>query len=148
MTRITRNQIMDALLAQFEDNMTTVKFFERKFQEFSQTPMSGDMPILMLCKTKENYPPRAIKSEPPKRTFTVEAIIYISAGQDQNATPDETVCDIMDDVDLALRPVGVNKTQTLGGLVSHCYIEGDVICVPGDLDGLGMIHVPLTIVLP
>ncbi len=144
----SRNDIMDALLSLLESNMPSIVTFTRKYKEFSNTSLSSEMPYLMLCKPREQYPARPIKSLPAKRSFTTEIIINISAGIDQNSIPDETVCDIMDELDLALRPTQGNQTQTLGGLVDHCYIEGDVICVPGDLDGLGMIHVPVTIMLP
>jgi hypothetical protein len=148
MTLITRNQIMDALKSQLSDNMTTVKNFVRKYQEFSNTSLSAEMPLLMICKPKESYPQRAITGLPPKRTWTVEIIINISVGQDQSVIPDETVCDIMDDLDNALRPPTGQDVLTLGGLVDHCYIMGDVVLIPGDLDGIGMIHVPLEIVVP
>ena len=35
--------------------------------------------------------------------------------------------------------------QTLGGLVSHCRVDGAVLKDPGDLDGDGLLWVPLKI---
>lgn len=149
MTAITRNQIMDALKDLLEDEMSgTIKTFTRRYKEFTSTSMSAEMPILMICKPKESYPQRKITSLPPIRTWMVEIIINISTGQAQNSIPDEMVCDILDLLDSALRPPTGSEVLTLGGLVDHCYIMGDIICVPGDLDGIGMIHVPLEIVLP
>ncbi len=147
MSVITRNQIMDALKALIED-MDTIALVSRRFQEFTSLSGSAEMPYAMICKPKESYPQRAITGLPPKRTWTVEIIIYISVGNDQTDTPDETVNDILDELDFTLKPGVGKEVQTLGGLVDHCYIMGDIICVPGDLDGIGMIHVPLEIVVP
>ncbi len=45
---------------------------------------------------------------------------------------------------------GPGGTQTLGGLVSHCWIEGDAIWVPTEIDpgGQGMVAIPVSIMLP
>lgn len=41
-------------------------------------------------------------------------------------------------------------TLTLGGLVAHCWIEGEVYSIPGDIDpsGLAMQTVPVKILIP
>jgi hypothetical protein len=148
MTRVTRNQIMDALLTQLEDNMPLVKTFTRRFSEYSSLSQSAQLPYLILTRARENYPQRAITGLPPKRNLKCEIFIYLSAGQDQSAIPDETVCDIMDQVDTALRPPVGQEALTLGGIIDHCYIMGDVIQVPGDLDGTGLMIIPLEVVIP
>ena len=147
MSRVTRNQIMNALKAILSD-MSSIATVTRRFSEFNSISGSAQMPYLMLSKPKEMYPVRAITGLPPKRTFMVDITIYISAGQDQSSVPDEKVCDILDDLDLALKPPVGQEALTLGGLVDHCYINGEVICVPGDLDGIGLIMVPIEIVIP
>jgi len=38
-----------------------------------------------------------------------------------------------------------NNRQTLGGMVSHCRIDGQVMKDPGDLDGDALLWVPLKI---
>ncbi len=143
---ITRNQIMDAVKTRLE-NMDTVKSVSRRYKEFSQIPVT-EMPYVMLTKPREMYPSRAISSLPPIRNYKLDITILLSDGIDPNNTPDELLCDILDDMDLVLKPPVGSQTQTLGGLVDHCYIEGEIICVPGDLDGIGMIQVPLIIVVP
>jgi hypothetical protein len=52
----------------------------------------------------------------------------------------------MDALDAALMASPVaNNRQTLGGLVSHCRVDGAVLKDPGDLDGDGLLWVPLKI---
>ena len=144
---ITRNQIMNALVKKLK-TMSTIKTVTRKFSEFTSVPMSAQMPYMMVTRPKDLYPPLAISALPAKRTFNVMLDIWLSKGQDQSVTPDELVCDIMDEIDLTLKPSAGQETQTLGGLVDYCNIIGTVIEVPGDLDGIGYISVPLEIVLP
>ncbi len=148
MSRVTRNQIMDALLAQLEDNMPSIEQFSRRFVEWASISDSAQMPYLMLTRPRETYPQRAITGLPPKRTFKCDVTIYIASGKDQSVIPDELVCDIMDEIDVSMRPPIGQEVLTLGGLVDHCYVMGEIIEVPGDLDGIGLIMIPLEIVIP
>lgn len=144
---VSRNSIMDALAALFE-GMDIIVAVRRRFLQPNIQSMSAQMPMLCLTKPVETYPPRDTKQLPAKRTFMCEAFIWFAAGQDQSDTPDETLCDILDQLDSVMRPPATQEAQTLGGLVDLCYIEGDVTCVAGDVDGLGLIHVPIKIIVP
>lgn len=144
---VTRNAVMDALLNLLK-TMKGFNGFSRRFSMYDKLSGSAAMPYLMLCKPKEIYPPRQISALPAKRTFYVEVIIYISDGKNQASVPDTVVNDIMDKLDEVLRPIPPLQTQTLGGLVDHCYIAGDITLVPGDVDGIGQMLIPLEIVVP
>lgn len=151
---VTRNQIMNALKSLLETKNQRQKLiggFSRRFVTPDKLSGSASMPFICICKPKEVYPPRPINSLPAKRTFMVELIVWISVGQNQAEIPDEKVCDIMDFLDEALQPdktTSAGKAQSLGGLVESCNIEGDVPLVPGDVDGNGMMLIPLIIVVP
>ena len=57
----------------------------------------------------------------------------------------------MDALDAALAPAGADLTLgrcTLGGTAYRCAIDGKPLKDPGDLDGDGLLLVPITIVLP
>lgn len=41
-----------------------------------------------------------------------------------------------------------DKRNTLNGLVYHCYIEGRIFKDPGDIDGQGMIVIPIKLLVP
>jgi hypothetical protein len=47
-----------------------------------------------------------------------------------------------------LAPSPVSGVQTLGGLVSHCWIEGEIEQFPGVLDGIAKAIVPVKILVP
>lgn len=138
-------------LLQAKNTKKLIVTFSRRFVTPDRVSGSASMPFLCLCKPKENYPARAISALPAKRSFTVELIIWIQVGQNQQEIPQDTVDDILDYLDEALQPdksTSNGRAQTLGGLVDYCNIEGEVTTVPGDIDGIGMLHVPLKIVLP
>ena len=59
---------------------------------------------------------------------------------------DSDINSVLDAIDAALAPSGEAR-QTLGGLVSHCRVDGTVMRDPGDLDGDGMVIVPISITL-
>lgn len=41
-----------------------------------------------------------------------------------------------------------SKRNTLGGLVHHCFIQGELFKDPGDLDGQGMMVIPIKVLVP
>lgn len=150
---ITRRQVMLALfnLLQQKNTQKLIVGFSRKFVTPDKISGSASMPYLMLCKPKENYPQKTISALPAKRTFLCEIIIWIQEGQNQAAIPQDTVDDILDYLDEALQPdkrTSHGGALTLGGLVDSCFIEGEITTVPGDIDGIGMMHIPVKIVLP
>lgn len=145
----TREEIFTALFTLLK-GIKGVKTCSRRFTTFDNISQSSMMPYLILCTPKETYPQRAISALPAKRTFQSEIIVWFATGQnqDKNYFPDTFINNFMDSLDEILAPIPPRDTQTLGGLVDHCYIKGDITRVPGDLDGLGMIHIPLEIVVP
>lgn len=85
---------------------------------------------------------------PSKRTFMAEWYIYHRVGKDPNAVPAKTNNEILDAIEAVLKPAAGQETQTLGGLVHHCWIDGNILKVPGDIDGDGLIVVPIHILVP
>lgn len=45
-------------------------------------------------------------------------------------------------------PGFLDKRNTLGGLVYHCSIKGRIFKDPGDIDGQGMIVIPIKLLVP
>jgi hypothetical protein len=80
---------------------------------------------------------------PSKTTLSVDLFVYIDSS-DMNTTPAIALNTIMDALECALKPAK-GARQTLGGLVSHCRIDGAVLKDPGDIDGDGLLWAPLKI---
>ena len=106
-------------------------------------------PGLALVVHHEGYH-RGNLNQPPRRTLTVSAIIYVDAGaSNPNAVPDSLLNPILDGLDAALQPDDFTTGFcTLGALVFAAAIRGEVIRAPGDKTGKGVAIVPIEIVLP
>ena len=89
-------------------------------------------------------------AQPPRRTLTASAIVYVDAGgANPNAVPDSLLNPILDALDAALLPDNAaTGLCTLGGLVFAAAIRGDVVRAPGDKTGKGVAVVPIDLVLP
>ncbi|HYM34820.1 MAG TPA: hypothetical protein VET48_05445 [Steroidobacteraceae bacterium] len=124
---------------------TTFNTSNRRLQLWSKV---ASFPALFIQTTRTHYPPREARGLPPKRTISVELWVYTDAGKDPNANPEKALNDIIDAIETALAPNVVNNVQTLGGLVTHCWIEGEIEQFPGVLDGIAKAIIPVKILIP
>ena len=86
----------------------------------------------------------------PKRSLALRLFIYVDA-HDPGAIGAAKLKAIMDALDAALMPKGADAALgrlTLDGAAYRCSIDGKPLKDPGDLDGDGLLVVPITIVLP
>jgi hypothetical protein len=77
--------------------------------------------------------------------MNVDLYIYTAPGMAAGVIPISILNPLVDAVDAALAPSKVTNRQTLGGLVSHCYIDGKIMKDPGDIDGDGIAVIPVKI---
>ena len=139
---ITRESIMQALFALLTASgpyQTT----GRRLQLWTQI---AAQPALFLRHSAEDYPARPTRI-PPKTTIECEAWIYSKTG-DPELAPDIAQNALLDGVELALAPPPGEEAQTLGGLVTHCWVEGRVEIHPGDLDNQAIAVVPIKMLVP
>ncbi|QGM45831.1 hypothetical protein [Methylocystis heyeri] len=148
---IPREAIVSALMAKLGtvafaapvNGKTGFATVSRRLKLWSDTPKS-QRPALFVTEHREQ---QSWQSEalPPKTTLCFDLFVYIDAS-DLNTTPAVSLNTIMDAIEAALKPgPGEGDRQTLGGLVSHCRIDGQILKDPGDLDGDGMLWAPLKI---
>jgi hypothetical protein len=88
-----------------------------------------------------------------KRELQYRLYIYISSqpADDTTTTGGTQFNTIFDALEAAIAPSGadiVSGRNTLGGLVTHAFISGQVICDPGDLDGDGVAIIPFSVLVP
>lgn len=84
------------------------------------------------------------------RVLKTQLFIYIDA-TDPGVVGSSQVNQILDALDSALQPKGSDLglgRQTLGGTAYRCRIEGDPFSDPGDIDGQGLMVIPVLITLP
>lgn len=101
---------------------------------------------------------RSAPGLPPKRTMNRTIVVYAlkdkantPAGADNTQAGNIILNPLLKAVEdaFAIDTPSTNRL-TLGNLVSHCWIEGDVYTIPGDIDpsGLAMQTVPVKILIP
>ena len=91
-----------------------------------------------------------VASGAPKRSLEPRLFIYVDA-HDPSTLGAAALNTIMDALDAALTPTGTDAALgrlTLGGAVYRASIDGKPLKDPGDLDGDGLLVVPIRIVLP
>ena len=108
---------------------------------------AADKPALFLAQRGQTYV-QGSTAAPQKVTLKADILIYTNAGKDPNVIPATTLNGLVDAVDAALSGSVITGNQTLGGLVAHCWIEGEVMIDPGDIDGDGLAVIPVRILIP
>ncbi len=144
----TREQATAALFAKLSAvasfSMKTRRLYSP--EQFAAQALSG--PVLGLVTHHEVYH-RPSPTQPPRRTLTVSAFVYINVSNNVNGIPDAVLNPILDAIDAALLPDNfATGNCTLGGLVFAVLINGEVIRSPGDKTGEGVAVIPIDIVFP
>jgi hypothetical protein len=126
---------------------TRFRRVSRRIKLWADVPPS-EQPALFITEHDEN-PAYQSESLPGKTTMGCDLFVYFATGKDNNSTPATDLNNILDGIDAVLKPApAYGNKQTLGGLVSHVRIDGKVMKDPGDLDGQGLIVIPLKIFVP
>lgn len=124
----------------------------RRLRFWDEVP-GAMMPAIFLTEVKESHL-RGDLQTPAVRSIMYHAFIYINDGANKAAvvTPITTLNNILDSIDPVfggvLKPQTMSNRQTLGGLVYDCYIDGEPEKVPGDLDGQGLMTIPIKVIMP
>ncbi|UFW91053.1 hypothetical protein BjapCC829_21945 [Bradyrhizobium barranii] len=109
----------------------------------------NEVPIQPACFIAAHQENDAYSSEltPSKTTISADLYVYTKTG-DETVEQAVDLNLILDGIDTALKPSVLTGKQTLGGLVSHCRREGQVMLDPGDLDGQALAIIPIKIFVP
>ena len=106
------------------------------------------MPALFLLQKGETWQQTG-RGVPPKRTLRCHFLCYTDTGDATAQLPStaiNTLMDVLDDV--IAKPANGSYVQTLGGLVNHVYIEGEVEEAEGLLQSKSIFVIPITMLIP
>jgi hypothetical protein len=145
---MNREAIFTALFAKLQ-TVPGIVTFSRRFQMFDQYD-NTQKPVLILHEEEEEYTYSA-ENLPPKRVLSATVFIFTATGQDPNIVPVIEINNILDAIDNVLTPdmAGPHRgAVSLGGLVSHCRIEGVNPKDDGSLDGNGVTIRKIKILVP
>jgi hypothetical protein len=115
----------------------------------SQVPgNAAGMPALYMIERSESHV-RKGQGISDLRTLRPFLVMYFSTAQGTGALPATQCNNALDAIDYCINiPGNPANTQTLGGLVQHVYIEGEVTIDEGLLQETSVVVVPITIVIP
>jgi hypothetical protein len=103
---------------------------------------AAEQPALFMIQKSENAEER--RPLPVKWRASVDLYLYVHA-PDELTSPATVLNPLLDAVEAALAPDPVSHVQSLGGLVSHCWIAGRVQTDEGVLGGQAVAIVPVEI---
>jgi hypothetical protein len=135
----TREQVFTALQALLQD-VPGINFVSRRMMmpaAFMGTPASpsSQLPALLIWEQNEATKHKGL-GIPATRTWAAWLVVYFQ--NVSTSVPGATIINpILDGIEAALAPNIVTGTQTLGGLVSHAWIEGPSTVALGDIDTQG-----------
>ena len=122
----------------------------RRVKLFNEVPAESQ-PAVFQAEHDETEAPRT--GGIGKLTLGATWFVYWAVGGAADAVPTITANNILGGIRRALRPITADpgfhdRRQTLGGLAYSVRIEGQVFKDPGDLDGQGLLVVPIKIIMP
>lgn len=116
----------------------------RRLEEPTQVAWDT-MPALFINQTGENIEPmKGFEGYNAKQTLTCDLYLYCNTPT-QEAVCSTQINEMVQAVRDCLYPDKVTNTQTLGGLVYHCWISGLIEIIEGVVDNQGMAIIPINI---
>ncbi|MCQ8220698.1 hypothetical protein NQH47_05390 [Burkholderia pseudomallei] len=138
---MTREPIYAALFAKLSAIQGLVTT-SRRLRHRADVP-AVEQPALFQVQKREHQQTR--KGLPAKVSFQCEIYLYVNTGSDMDVTPATTLNPLMDAIEAALAPDPLTGFQTLGGTVSHCWIEGEIHTDEGMRGPQGVVIIPVNI---
>jgi len=149
---MTRETIYAAIFT-FWSNLTiggapAFKLATRKLKLWEEVEPEDQPALLQLQRHETVTKPRGL---PAKWTLSLDLYLYVHTGatSDPSVVPSQLYNPLMDAIEAAMviDDVG-NNAVTLGGIVSHCFIDGAVEIFEGNLGDQLVAIVPITVVVP
>lgn len=140
---MNREAIYKALFAKLEsiEQLTTASRILQHWDDVSP----NQQPALFMCNDTQNA--EQVTGFPSK--YKLGAKVWIYCHRDTNGiVPSAQVNDILDAIDEALRPLpSPVNSQTLGGLVHHCWVDGPIETDEGTLGLQSVAIVPISMLV-
>lgn len=138
-------QALEALLTPLTVNGAGFKVVSRRFKTPDQVDVVQTPALYLLQGPIAND---REGGRPAKQTITVWLFIYTNPAP-VDVLPSTTLNNAITAVmSLLVDPTFPLKEQTLNGLVSHCWVEGEVIYDSGDVQPPGLAVIPVKILVP
>lgn len=138
-----REAVYSALFALLEQ-VPGVVTRSRRLRHWSDVGPT-EQPALFLAQVRESATPGDPARGLPTK-WLLHADVYLYARTDSRSAPGSQLNPLLDAIEAALAPASpMQRTQTLGGLAEHCWIEGDIDTDEGTLGDQAVAIVPIRI---
>lgn len=151
-TVVTLESIMQALEALLTPLLSNGSGFQVVSRDFKAPDQVGDVQLPALYILQGPITNVREGGKPAKQTLSVWLFIYTNPEQ---ATPETGVyaSSLLNNALTSVMSIMVDRTfplkeQTLNGLVSNCWVEGEVIYDSGEIQPPGLAVVPVKILVP
>lgn len=136
---ISREPVYAALFAKLQAAAPFVTT-SRRFKHFADVA-PADQPALFLVQR-----PESVSTTPgldSVHELSCDAVVYANARGDDSVVPAAVINGLVDAVFAALKPNPITNKQSLGGLVEHAWVEGQIETDEGLLQEQGYALVPI-----
>lgn len=121
-----------------QNNLSSFRTFTRRLKHWEDV-QPEDQPALYMAVGNESR--TIVRGQPPRITLTTELWVYVKTDENPAA---EVLNPLLDEIDSALQPANDgDHVLTLGGLVHHCWIEGDTQIFEGNLGDEAVAIIPV-----
>lgn len=142
----SREQVAVALFTQLQTMGATFATYSRRPQLWDDTTAK---PAIYQGQTLEQTGYSGDNTALPLHIMYFPITIYINTGLDPNTIPDTAINNLLDAVDACLAAPPYDPGNfTLGGKVAYARSEGDIIRIPGYLDGQGKVLFTIKALVP
>jgi hypothetical protein len=125
------------------DNLPAFKSTSRKGKVWSNAS-SADQPSMFVIHTGEQVLQNQIFGL-PKYLLHFEIVIYARADANPSVAPDTLINGLLDAIDAQMQSQTPGERQTLGGVVYHAWIEGEILIDTGIVDQQIAVMVPVKV---
>jgi len=132
-------------LADLLNGIPGVVTFSRKLLHWTDVSPS-QQPALFLAQGNQTATPGDPARGLPTK-WTLSADLYLYTNTQGETSPSTRANILLDAIEHQLSPPPLQRTQTLGGLVEHCWIEGAIETDEGTLGDQAVAIVPLKILI-
>lgn len=114
----------------------------RKLKVFSDV-QPNECPAIFQNQTSETSTQKI--GQPKIITLKCDWYLYLNTNGDRTTPQSVNINNFLTQIDKIFIPNSMTGTFTLGGLVSHCWIEGETKIIEGVLGDYSIVIIPITI---
>lgn len=142
MITIANREVAYIALFNLLQNISIFKTCTRRLKHWQDTS-SEEQPALYMEHTGESTAP--VRGLPNRIILEVNLWVYVKS---EGAEVGPIMNPILDQIEKSLQPINDgDHTMTLGGLVHHCWIEGQTQIFEGDLGDEAVVIIPVKILV-